>query len=57
MAAFLVWAVLIIIEFFATAGLLWVVLWLLGLVGITVTWSWLLAFVIWGIIRIIKIIF
>lgn len=57
MATFLVWAVLIVVEFFAEAGLLWVVLWLLGLVGITIPWSWLLAFVIWGIIRIIKIIF
>ena len=57
MVAFLVWAVLIVVEFFAEAGLLWVVLWLLGLVGITIPWSWLLAFVIWGIIRVIKIIF
>lgn len=53
----LAWVIVLALDFFATAGLLWVGCWLLGLIGVTVVWSWLLSFVVWGVIKIIKIIF
>lgn len=43
-------------DFLLTAGLVWVACWLLGLIGITVVWTWLLAFVVWGISKVIKLI-
>lgn len=53
----LAWVIVLALDFLATAGLLWVGCWLLGLIGVTVVWSWLLSFVVWGVIKIIKIIF
>lgn len=46
---------LLILDFFLTALVLWIVLWALSLVGVVISFSWLLAFVVWVVIKGIRI--
>lgn len=48
---------LVVVDFLLTALVLWVVTWALSLVGGTIAFSWLLAFVVWVVLKCIKIIF
>ena len=42
------------LSFLVTAGLVWVGCWALGLLGITVAWSWTISLAIWLLVMIIK---
>lgn len=42
------------LSFLITAGLVWVGCWALGLLGITVAWSWTISLAIWLLVMIIK---
>ena len=42
------------LSFLITAGLVWVGCWALGLLGITVAWSWTISLAIWLLAMIIK---
>ena len=42
------------LSFLITVGLVWVGCWALGLLGITVAWSWTISLAIWLLIMIIK---
>lgn len=45
------------LSFLVTAGLVWVGCWALGLLGVTVAWSWTLALGIWLLVMVIKALF
>ena len=46
-----------ILEFLIIAGLSWVGWWALGLLGITVIWTWTLALGVFVLVELIRIIF
>lgn len=46
-----------ILEFLIIAGLSWVACWALGLLGITVIWTWTLALGVFVLVELIRIIF
>ena len=57
MITLLAFVFLLALEYLCVAGLFWVVCWALGLLGITIVWSWLASFAVFIIIEIIRIIF
>lgn len=46
---------LLILDFFLTALVLWIVLGALSLIGVAISFSWVLAFVVWVVIESIRI--
>lgn len=46
-----------ILEFLIIAGLSWVACWALGLLGVTVIWTWSLALGVFVLVELIRIIF
>lgn len=42
------------LSFLVTTGLVWVGCWALGLLGVTVAWSWTLSLAIWLLAMVIK---
>ena len=57
MGALLTLIVAGILEFLIIAGLSWVGCWALGLLGITVIWTWSLALGVFVLVELIRIIF
>ena len=57
MGALLTLIVDFILEFLIIAGLSWVACWALGLLGITVIWTWTLALGVFVLVELIRIIF
>lgn len=57
MGALLTLIVAGILEFLIIAGLSWVACWALGLLGITVIWTWTLALGVFVLVELIRIIF
>lgn len=55
--ALLLLVLFLLVSYFLTALAVWIVCWALSLIGITVTFSWLLAFVVWVIASVIKTLF
>lgn len=49
--------VVLALEFLIISGLAWVACWALGLLGITVVWSWTLALGVFVLVELIRIIF
>lgn len=47
----------LLVSYLLTALAVWIVCWALSLIGITLTFSWLLAFVVWVIASVIKTLF
>lgn len=48
---------LLALGFIITAGIVWLGCFLLGLIGITVVFTWKLAFVVWALCALVKILF
>lgn len=48
--------VILALDFLLVAGGTWVICWALGLIGVELVWTWLLAFVVWVILKVIKLI-
>ena len=46
-----------IFDFLLTAGAIWVMCFALGLLGVTVVFSWKMTFAIWLIIAVIRVLF
>ncbi len=61
MGHFLTLVIVLALDFLATAGLLWVIFWALGALGVVLAapfiWSWGLSFFIWIIIKCLKLLF
>ena len=57
MGALLTLIVAGILEFLIIAGLSWVSCWALGLLGVTVIWTWTLALGVFVLVELIRIIF
>lgn len=57
MGVLLTFIVAFILEFLIIAGLSWVACWALGLLGITVIWTWTLALGVFVLVELIRIIF
>ena len=57
MGVLLTFIVALIQEFLIIAGLSWVACWALGLLGITVIWTWTLALGVFVLVELIRIIF
>lgn len=55
--ALLLLVLFLLVSYLLTALAVWIVCWALSLIGITVTFSWLLAFVVWVIASVIKTLF
>jgi hypothetical protein len=47
----------LVADFFITAGLLWLLLFVLQFAGVFITFTWSLAFVVWVAVIIIKLMF
>lgn len=57
MGVLLTFIVAFVLEFLIIAGLSWVACWALGLLGITVVWTWTLALGVFVLVELIRIIF
>jgi hypothetical protein len=57
MGGCLLFVIALALEYLLTAGLVWVGCWALGLLGITVVWSWTLALGAFVLVEIIRILF
>lgn len=57
MGALFAFVFLLGLEYLCVAGLFWVTCWALGLLGITIVWSWLASLAVFIIIEIIRILF
>lgn len=55
--ALLLLVLFLLVSYLLTALAVWIVCWALSLIGITLTFSWLLAFVVWVIASVIKTLF
>ena len=55
--ALLLLVLFLLVSYFLTALAVWIVCWALSLIGVTLTFSWLLAFVVWVIASVIKTLF
>lgn len=49
--------VLLALEYLIVAGLFWVACWALGMLGITLVWTWGTAFAVFILVELIRIIF
>ena len=57
MGGCLLFVFFLILEYLLTAGLVWIACWALGLLGITIVWSWTLALGVFVLVEIIRILF
>ena len=55
--ALLLLVLFLLVSYLLTALAVWIVCWALSLIGVTLTFSWLLAFVVWVIASVIKTLF
>ena len=55
--ALLLLVLFLLVSYLLTALAVWIVCWALSLIGITLTFSWLLTFVVWVIASVIKTLF
>lgn len=49
--------VTLVASFLLTGLAVWLICWAVGLVGITITFSWLLVFVVWFVVGLLKMLF